>query len=153
MSTPKLNCFILRWRWATVRVSRRELISSQMRRRGRWILRDWEASVGWREILVPVASRHFRFFERFLPDTNLWDKKLNNQKLHSGNKHEILLLSSFSRNCIRNNSCLISSSVRIGVSGLLTFDVHIELAFFFGNSQFFFPFILSVCSGSFLFKN
>lgn len=43
------------------------------------------------------------------------------------------------------------ASVRTGVSGLFTFcDAQIDEAFFFGNSQFFFAFVRSACSGSFL---
>lgn len=69
------------------------------------------------------------------------------------NIYEVNSLSSFWRNCIRTFICLMSSSVRTGVSGLLTFcDAQIDDAFFFGNSQFFFAFVRSVCSGSFLRK-
>jgi hypothetical protein len=63
-------------------------------------------------------------------------------------------LSSISRNLIKTFSCLMEFSVRSGASGLfMLFAAEQSVpAFFFGNSQFFFPFVFSHCSGSFLRK-
>lgn len=73
-------------------------------------------------------------------------------------KISIHLLSSFSRNFINIFSCLIQSSVRRRfedtASGLFTLFAEelLVVAFFFGKSQFFLPFVFSDCSGSFLRK-
>lgn len=137
--------------WAVAPEDRQEWISQQRRRHDKWNLASSKALTYWRGTSAPAAATLNQSFEKLPPDTSLRRKHYWTIEWYGSTEGNSL--SSFSRNVMRTFNCSMISIVSNGVSGLFIFWAEqIEDAFFFGNSQFFLVFALSLRSGSFLWK-